>query len=228
MEARMPGFTPDANEITKARVVVGIAGGSASGKTTLAQGLAEALGPHRVLVLQQDWYYRDSSNLDSAARDAQNFDRPEALELKLLRLHVRLLRKGKTLSRPDYDFATHTRSPRWQQLEPRELVLLEGTLILTDRALRKLLDIRIYVDTPTEVRLARRLNRDVTERGRDAHSCLEQHQHTVWPMHDLYVEPSRRHADLVVAGDAMTNQSIEALARLVERCLRWQKPAVAA
>lgn len=215
-----------ANHKSKAaRVVVGIAGGSAAGKTTLARALAAALGPERVLQLQQDWYYRDLSHLKSEAREACNFDRPEALELDLLQRHLRSLRRGKAVYRPAYDFTTHTRFAHCHLLAPREVVLLEGTLILAAPALRDLLDIRIYVDAPKETRLARRLTRDVAERGRAAAACLDQHQRTVWPMHDLYVEPSRLHADMVVASGAITGELVAALAQRVEDQARQEKRA---
>jgi uridine kinase len=208
---------------TKARVIVGIAGGSAAGKTTLARALAEDLGVERILHLQQDWYYRDLSHIEPGVRAACNFDHPEALEMRLLRQHLHSLRRGEAVRVPTYDFATHTRLGDWHLLVPQEVVLVEGTLILADPALRRLLDIRVYVDAPRETRLGRRLTRDVAERGRDVASCLEQHRRTVWPMHELYVEPSRRHADLVVLGEAVTGDSIAALAWRVEECARWQK-----
>jgi uridine kinase len=209
----------------EARVLVGIAGGSAAGKTTLARAMAAALGPERVLRLEQDWYYHDLSCLDPVARQAYNFDRPEALELDLLCQHLRSLRRGETVLRPDYDFATHTRLDEWQILAPRELVLLEGTLVLADAALRELLDIRVYVDAPRATRLARRLTRDVAERGRDVSSCLEQHWHSVWPMHDVFVEPSRRYADVVVAGDALSAGVLCGLADRIDKSASRAKSA---
>jgi len=224
----MQGQVGAGNGRTAARVVVGIAGGSAAGKTTLARALAMALDPERVLHVQQDWYYRDLTHLGPEEREACNFDRPEALELSLLRRHLRALGQGKAVWRPAYDFATHRRLAHRRLLEPRELVLLEGTLILADPALRELLDVRIYVDAPRATRLARRLTRDVAERGRGVSSCLEQHRRTVWPMHDLYVEPSRCHADLVVAGAGITSDAVAALARKVDERTRGAKCAVGA
>jgi len=221
----MPDRICVTQERTEARVVVGIAGGSAAGKTTLARALAAALGTERVLQVQQDWYYRDLSHLEPEARETCNFDRPEALEFPLLRRHLRSLRRGKAVWRPAYDFTTHRRFAHQHLLAPRELVLLEGTLILAEPALRELLDIRVYVDAPREARLARRLTRDVAERGRPVSSCLEQHRRTVWPMHDLYVEPSRLHADLVVPGDVITGDVVAALARRVEEHARREERA---
>jgi len=208
---------------TKARVIVGIAGGSAAGKTTLARALAEALGPERVLHLQQDWYYRDLSHIEPEVRAACNFDRPEALEMELLRQHLCSLRRGEAVRRPEYDFATHTRLCDRHLLMPQEMVLVEGTLVLADPALRELLDICVYVDASKETRLGRRLTRDVAERGRDVASCLEQLWCTVWPMHELYVGPSRCHAHVVVRGDAITSALVAALARKVEECGRREK-----
>jgi uridine kinase len=222
----MPDHLGRNHQRTNARVIVGIAGGSAAGKTTLARALAEALGPERVLHLQQDWYYRDLSHIEPEVRAASNFDHPEALEIELLRRHLRSLRRGETVRRPAYDFATHTRLSCRHLLRPQEMVLVEGTLVLAEPALRELLDICVYVDAPKETRLGRRLTRDVAERGRDAASCLEQHRRTVWPMHELYVGPSRRHAHVVVNGDAITGESIAALARKVEEYRRLGKRAL--
>lgn len=221
----MPDHLGRNHQRTKARVIVGIAGGSAAGKTTLAWALAEALGTERVLHLQQDWYYRDLSHIEPEDRSAFNFDHPEALEIELLRQHLRSLRRGETVRRPAYDFTTHTRLSHWLLLIPHELVLVEGTLVLADMALRELLDICVYVDAPKAIRLGRRLTRDVAERGRHVDSCLEQHWRTVWPMHELYVGPSRSHAHVVVSGDAMTSESIAALARRVEEYRRPAKRA---
>jgi uridine kinase len=219
----MPDHLAWNHQGTEVKVIVGIAGGSAAGKTTLARALAEDLGAERILHLQQDWYYRDLSHIEPGVRAACNFDYPEALEMGLLRQHLHSLRRGEAVRAPAYDFATHTRLGDWHLLVPQEVVLVEGTLVLADPALRELLDIRVYVDASRETRLGRRLTRDVAERGRDVASCLEQHRRTAWPMHELYVEPSRRHADLVVLGEAVTGDSIAALARRVEECARRQK-----
>ena len=221
----MPDHLGRDHQRTNARVIVGIAGGSAAGKTTLARALAEALGPERVLHLQQDWYYRDLSHIEPKVRSACNFDGPEALEIELLRQHLRSLRRGETVRRPDYDFATHTRlSGRHLLSAPRDgaggghadpgrpgPARAAGHLRLRGR--------------PKETRLGRRLTRDVAERGRDVSSCLEQHRRTVWPMHELYVGPSRCHAHVVVNGDAITGESIAALARKVEEYRRPGKRA---
>lgn len=221
----MPDHLGRNHQTTKARVIVGIAGGSAAGKTTLARALAEALGPERVLQLQQDWYYRDLSHMEPEDRCALNFDHPEALEIELLRQHLRSLRRGETVRRPAYDFTTHTRLSHWLLLIPREMVLVEGTLVLADMALRELLDICVYVDASKEIRLGRRLTRDVAERGRDVASCLEQHWRTVRPMHELYVGPSRSHAHVVVNGGAITSDSVAALARRVREYRRLAQRA---
>lgn len=204
-----------------ARLVVGIAGGSGAGKTALAQALALALGPGRVLLLEQNWYYRDLSHLKPEIRVAKNFDRLQAFELDLLRRHLLCLRRGQAAWRPSYDFATHTRLAHWHLLAPREVVVVKGLLVLADPALRELLDVRVYVDASRETRLARRLTRDVAERGRTAGFCLEQHQRIVWPMHDLCVEPSRCQAGLVVSGDRIRSDVVAGLVRQVEEGTRW-------
>ena len=207
--------------------LVGIGGGTGAGKTTLAGKLVARLGAARVVVLQHDDYYRDLSSLAPAARGAVNFDALEALETELLVEHLHALRGGQSILAPVYDFGSHTRLDDWRVLTPRELVLLEGTLVLADPALRNLLDLRVYVDAPRPTRLARRLTRDVAERGRDVSSCLEQHWQRVWPMHDVFVEPSLHHADVVVTGDAISAEVVASLAERIDKSVSAAKSAAA-
>jgi len=193
---------------------VGIAGGSGAGKSALAGALARALGPERVLLLAHDAYYRDRPELDSAARAAQNFDHPEALETELLVAQLDLLRAGRAVGVPSYDFAEHRRRAETRRAEPRELVVVDGLLVLCDAALRARLDLRVFVAASEAHRAERRLARDVAERGRSPESVRAQLAATVQPMHAAFVEPSRAHADLVVAND---RELAAAAAELVAR-----------
>ena len=194
---------------------VGLAGGSGAGKSSLARELARALGPERVLVLTCDSYYRDRPELDAAARAAQNFDHPDALETELLAAQLDALRAGRAVDVPSYDFALHRRRAETRRTEPRELVVVDGLLVLCDAALRARFDLRVFVAAPEPLRLERRLARDVAERGRSPESVRAQLAATVQPMHAAFVEPSRAHADLVVANDAELARPAAALVACV-------------
>jgi uridine kinase len=178
--------------------VAGIAGGTGAGKTALAETLTFRLGADRVARLAQDAYYRDRGDLDPAQRAGLNFDVPEALDLELLHAHLAALRAGRPVAPPRYCFTTHRRLGFASPLEPREIVLVEGTLLFAEPRTRALLDLRIFVDAPADVRLARRLARDTNDRGRTPAGVLAQCEATVWPAHARYVEPTRACADLVL------------------------------
>jgi len=180
--------------------IIGVAGGSASGKTTLVNALVEALGHGRTGLLGHDWYYLDRGHLSAGRRAQLNYDHPRALETRLLARHLRALRRGRAIAVPIYDFVTHTRSRRRRVIAPKPIVIVEGLLVLQDRELRGLLDLKVFVDCPEELRLARRLGRDTHERGRSRESVLAQWERTVAPMHRRFVDPSKRHADIVVLG----------------------------
>ena len=196
---------------------VGLAGGSGAGKSALAAELARALGPERVLVLTCDAYYRDRPDLDAAARAAQNFDHPDALETGLLAAQLDALRAGRAVEVPSYDFALHRRRAETRRAEPHELVVVDGLLVLCDPALRARFDLRVFVAASERHRLERRLARDVAERGRSPESVRAQLAATVQPMHAAFVEPSRAHADLVVANDAeLARAAAPLLARVRE------------
>ncbi|HZU97461.1 MAG TPA: uridine kinase [Planctomycetota bacterium] len=178
--------------------VLGIAGGSGSGKTTVAQALATHGGPERVQVLVQDAYYRDRRDLSFDERCQINYDHPDAFDEKLLVEHVRGLREGKSIRRPVYDYAKHARTDDYVTIHPAKVVILEGILVLAMPQVRDLCDIRIFVDTDADVRFIRRLRRDTAERGRTIDSVIEQYLATVRPMHEAFCEPSKRFADLIV------------------------------
>jgi uridine kinase len=191
--------------------LIGIAGGTGSGKTTLARRLVEAVPEGQALLLQHDSYYRDRRHLDEAARALINFDEPDALDNELLEQHLGQLKAGITIACPQYDFATHTRLPEPRRLEPRPIVIVEGILLFAVPALREQFDLRIFVDTPDDVRLLRRIRRDLLERGRDIGSVEAQYLGSVRRMHELHVAPTRHHAHLLVPEGGENPQALEVL-----------------
>ncbi len=178
-------------------LVVGVAGGTGSGKTRLAHNLLTALGEDACL-LQHDMYYRDRSHLDPAEREGINYDHPDALESDLMAQHLAALKRGEVVHVPIYDYVTHTRKGERRTIAPTRVILVEGIMVLADGTVRTELDIKIYVDTDADIRLLRRLKRDVEKRGRTLGSVVDQYQQTVRPMHLAYVEPSKRYADLII------------------------------
>ena len=181
-----------------ASFVIGVAGGSGSGKTTVVRRIVDSLGPEHVTVLDHDRYYRDRNDLRLEERAALNYDHPDSLETDLLVEHVKALRGGRSVEVPRYDFTRHARLPEKDTFQPRRALIVEGILILTDAALRPLLDIKVFVDTDSDTRFIRRLQRDVAERGRTLDSVIDQYQSTVKPMHLEFVEPSKRYADVII------------------------------
>ena len=178
-------------------LVIGIAGGTGSGKTTLMDNLVKRFSDN-VTVLSHDNYYRRRDDMTLEERSKVNYDEPAALETDLMVRHLEKLRQGEAIECPVYDFAQHNRSNKTITIQPKRVIIVEGILIFEDRALRDLMDIRIFVDTDADVRLGRRILRDVEERGRTLQSVLDQYQTTVKPMHEMYVEPSKKYANLVV------------------------------
>ncbi len=179
-------------------VIIGVAGGSGSGKTTIALAVIESVGSDRVVLIQHDAYYRDQAHLGFEERIKTNFDHPDSLETELLIEHLKLLRHGAPIERPVYDFASHTRTLETVRVDPEPVVIVEGILVLTEPALRELMDLRIYIDTPDDLRVLRRLERDLLERGRTVESVIAQWLGSVRPMHLQFVEPSKRYADIIV------------------------------
>ncbi|MDH3731466.1 MAG: uridine kinase [Acidimicrobiia bacterium] len=179
-------------------VIIGVAGGSGSGKTTIALAVVEAVGSDRIVLIQHDAYYRDLAHLTFEDRIRTNFDHPNSLETELLTEHLRRLRLGAPIDKPVYDFSTYTRTDATVTVKPEPVVIVEGILVLTEPALRDLMDLRIYIDTPGDLRVLRRLERDLVERGRTVESVIAQYLGTVRPMHLQFVEPSKRYADIIV------------------------------
>jgi uridine kinase len=183
---------------TAGPLVIGIAGGSGSGKTTIARSVVESIGREAVVLIQHDAYYRDQSQLAVEERAKVNYDHPDSLETDLLVAHLSDLLAGGPVRRPVYDFTVHNRSLETVLLEPKPVILVEGILVLYEPALRELMDLRIYIDTDPDLRIVRRLERDITERGRSFESVRDQYLETVRPMHLQFVEPSKRYADIVI------------------------------
>jgi uridine kinase len=181
-----------------ASFVIGVAGGSGSGKTTVVRRIVDSLGLEHVTLLQHDRYYRDRNDLRLEERAALNYDHPNSLETDLLVQHVQDLKSGKPVEVPAYDFTRHARLSERETFQPRRALIVEGILVFTDAALRDLMDIKVFVDTDSDTRFIRRLQRDVAERGRTMESVIDQYLNTVRPMHLEFVEPSKRYADVII------------------------------
>ena len=199
-------------------LVIGIAGGTGSGKTTLMDNLVSRFGD-QVTVLSHDNYYHRRDDMTMEERSKVNYDEPAALETDLMVRHLDQLRQGQAIECPVYDFSQHNRSNKTTTIEPKRVIIVEGILIFEDEALRDLMDIRIFVDTDADVRLGRRILRDVEERGRTLQSVLDQYQTTVKPMHEMYVEPSKKHAHLVVPEGGQNFVALDLILSRIERHL---------
>jgi uridine kinase len=183
---------------TAGPLIIGLAGGSGSGKTTIARSIVDAIGPDDVVLIQHDAYYRDQTAIPLEERAKANYDHPDSLETGLLVEHLEALLKGETVERPVYDFTVHNRSADTVTVAPMPVVLVEGILVLYEPELRELMDLKVYVDTDADLRIVRRLERDIKERQRDFDSVRDQYLGTVRPMHLQFVEPSKRYADIVI------------------------------
>jgi uridine kinase len=196
-------------------VVIGVAGGSGSGKTTVVRRIVESLGEDHVTILEHDRYYRDRSDLRLEERAALNYDHPDSLETDLLVRHVGELKAGRSVELPTYDFARYNRKRALERAEPRRAIIVEGILIFVDAPLRKLMDVKVFVDTDADTRFIRRLQRDTTERARTVQSVIEQYLSTVKPMHLDFVEPSKRYADIIIPQGGHNIVAIDMLLGLI-------------
>jgi len=199
--------------------VLGVAGGTGSGKTTVARAILDAVGAERIAFLEQDSYYRDVPWETGADLRRHNFDHPDALDGDLLAEHVAALKAGRAVQVPVYDFVRHRRTAETRRVEARPVVLLEGILLFVEPALRALLDLKVYVDTDADLRLIRRLRRDLAERGRSVDEVLRQYLETVRPMHLEFVEPSKRWADLIIPEGGENRVALEMVVARVEQLL---------
>ena len=200
-------------------IVIGVAGGTGSGKTTVANRVLGRVGAEHVAYIPHDAYYRDLSHLQPHQRAQVNFDHPDSLETELLIEHLKELRAGRAVEIPIYDFTTHTRTQRTRRVEPAPVILVEGILVFAEPELRKLFDVKLYVDTDADVRFIRRLRRDIGERGRSVESVCEQYLSTVRPMHLEFVEPSKRYADVIIPEGGFNEVAIEMVAARIRGML---------
>lgn len=213
------------NAPTKRRpLLVGVAGGSGSGKSTVVRSLVAALGPEGVALVEQDAYYRDASHLPLAERAGRNYDHPDAIDEPLLVRHVAGLRALQAVEAPCYDFVRHARREETRRIEPRPCVVVEGILVLATEAVRDLLDLRLYVETDADVRFIRRLRRDIQDRGRTAESVMAQWEATVRPMHLQFVEPSKRHADLIIPEGGLNAAAMEVIIAHLQSMVSGSRP----
>ncbi len=204
-------------------LVIGIAGGTGSGKTTVVRKIIESLPPGEVAVLSQDSYYKDNSHLPLEKRQEINFDHPDALEFDLIVKHVKELRKGNSIEEPIYSYLTCTRANETITVHPKDVLIIEGILVLTHKELRDLFDIKVYVDADADDRLNRVIQRDIVERGRSVAKVLERYDKSVKPMHLQFIEPSKRYADLIVPQGGHNKVAIEVLCSIIEKNLKSGK-----
>ncbi len=209
----------------KKGILIGIAGGSGSGKTLVAETIYKDLGSDKVILLKQDSYYKDLSHLPLEKRHEQNFDHPDAIDSELFVAQVKDLLAGRTIEEPVYNFVTHSRHKETKTVGPHSMIVLDGILILNNVELRDLMDIKVYVDTDPDIRVLRRLKRDILERGRSMESVIEQYEQSVRPMHLQFVEPSKRYADIIVPEGGYNKVAIDLLKTKIEALLKEESTA---
>ncbi len=200
-------------------ILIGIAGGSGSGKTLVAKRLIEDLGSDKVIMVQEDSYYKELGHLSVEERKKQNFDHPDAIDEELLISQVQDLLDGKYIEQPIYDFTQHTRKQQTLRIGDHAIIILEGILILNNVRLRELMHIKVYVDTADDLRIIRRLKRDTQERGRDLVSVIEQYEHSVRPMHLQFIEPSKRYADIIIPMGGRNDVAVDLLKTKIQALL---------
>ncbi|MGO3708234.1 MAG: uridine kinase [Mesonia hippocampi] len=200
-------------------LIIGIAGGTGSGKTTVVNLITEELEADEVTVISQDSYYRDNSDLTYDERCKINFDHPQSIDFDLICEHLKLLRLGKTIAQPVYSFKEHNRTGETVSTAPKKVMIVEGILILTNPELRKLFDIKIYVHTDSDERLIRRLKRDMNERGRDLNEVLNRYQNTLKPMHQEFIEPSKEFADIIIPYNRYNTVAIDIVQTIIRNRL---------
>lgn len=201
-------------------ILIGIAGGTGSGKTSIASEILKEFLTGEVAVLQLDSYYKNLKHMDIDNRHKQNFDHPDAMDFDLLHEHLSKLLNWETVHIPRYDFATHTRKEKNETIKPHHVVVVEGILTLWDKQLRELMDIKLYVETPTDIRFIRRLSRDIKERGRTTQSVIDQYLHTVRPMHEQFVEPTKVFADLIIPEGAHNEVAVDLIRTKIKSILQ--------
>jgi uridine kinase len=203
-------------------IVIGVAGGTGSGKTTVAHEILERVGAKHIAYIPHDAYYRDHSHMPLEERAQVNYDHPNSLETELLVEHLKGLRAGRAIDVPVYDFTTHTRTQQTRRVGPAPVVLVEGILVFVERELRDLFDVKLYIDTAADVRFIRRLRRDIEERGRSAESVCDQYLSTVRPMHLEFIEPSKRYADVIIPEGGFNEVAIAMVAARIQGMMEEQ------
>jgi len=200
-------------------IIIGIAGGTGSGKTTIAKNIVKEYGPGEVLRLELDSYYRDQSNLSQNERAAINYDHPSSLEIELLVKHIEHLCHGEAVEIPIYNFATHNRATETRRVEPHKVIVVEGILALSYSELTEKMDVKLYVDTPSDIRFIRRLKRDINERGRSVDSVIMQYRKTVRPMHAQFVEPNKYLADIIIPEGGLNHVAVDLIRTKIDAIL---------
>ncbi len=199
--------------------VIGIAGGTGSGKTTVVKKIVEALPPHYVSVVPLDSYYNDTSHMTEEERHAINFDHPDAFDWKLLIKQINELRAGNAIEQPTYSYILCNRMPETIHVEPKPVVIIEGIMTLLNKKLREMMDLKIFVDADSDERLIRNIQRDTVERGRDVQMVLDRYLEVLKPMHELFIEPTKRHADIIIPQGGENKKGIEMVCKYIERLM---------
>ena len=205
--------------MSSSSILIGIAGGTGSGKTSIAKYLLKEFDNDRLIVIQQDSYYKDNSNLPMDKRNQQNFDHPDAIDIELFNKQLVSLLNGKPVKIPIYDFSTHNRSEQQQFVKSSKIIVIEGILTLYFESLRKLMNIKVFIDVPNKIRFKRRLSRDIEKRGRTLMSVTNQYQSTVQPMYEQFVEPSKNFADMIITDGVKNKKAIDTLIKNINLIL---------
>ncbi|MEH7012203.1 uridine kinase [Neobacillus niacini] len=200
-------------------VVIGVAGGSGSGKTSVTKAIYESFKGHSITMIQQDYYYKDQSDLPLEERLKTNYDHPLAFDNDLLIEHIQKLLRYEPIEKPVYDYSLHTRSKEIIEVEPKDVIILEGILVLEDERLRNLMDIKLYVDTDADIRIIRRMSRDIKERGRTLDSVIDQYTNVVRPMHNQFIEPTKRYADVIIPEGGQNHVAIDLMVTKIQTIL---------
>lgn len=200
-------------------VVIGVAGGSGSGKTSVTKSIYDYFKGHSILMIEQDYYYKDQSHLPFEERLKTNYDHPLAFDTNLLIEHIQKLLRFEKIEKPVYDYSIHTRSDEVISVEPKDVIILEGILVLEDERLRNLMDIKLYVDTDADLRIIRRLLRDIKDRGRTLESVIEQYENVVRPMHNQFIEPTKRYADIIIPEGGHNHVAIDLMVTKIQTIL---------
>ncbi|MCB0457043.1 MAG: uridine kinase [Flavobacteriaceae bacterium] len=200
-------------------LIIGIAGGTGSGKTTVVQQIVEELPKDEVCILSQDSYYHDTSHLSYTEREKINFDHPKAIDFELLVKHLKELRKGNAIDQPIYSFVEHNRTKETLKTFPKKVVIVEGILILTHPEIREMFDVKLYVHADSDERLIRRLKRDISERGRDLNEVLNRYQSTLKPMHQQFIEPTKEYADIIIPTNRYNTVAVKLIRNIIHQRL---------